>query len=478
MSNRLAAVADIPEKPARTKGRSLDLLKTLIEERQGKPPVDDFGKFERDLRDRMAEIERDLVAEELERFDIDAPLVLIDGVPHRRVLRCAETYLTAAGPVRVERTLYSTRRDGERAVSALELRAGIVEKYWTPLAAEQAVFMVAHMTPQETEDLCAKLGRMQPSKSSLDRLPKQLSSEWEARRELFEKTVRADDLVPAEAVTIAVSLDGVMVPMRDGDRGEKRARTAAEGRPASGPAGFQEVGCGTVSFYDATGDRLSTVKLGRMPEFKKSTLKKILTDELGAALAQRPDLKLVTVADGANDNWDFLHGTLPPSTEVIDFYHAAEHLHVALGAAYGEGSVKCRAQFDKLRRVLLEDADGVDKIVRSLVHLTKQHPGSGRIATELAYFRKHRHRMHYATWRDAGLPIGSGVVEAACKTLATQRLKRSGMRWRNEGGQAILTFRALIQSERFDRAWALLAATYKAEVTLAENVVALSDYRR
>ncbi|XYH94934.1 hypothetical protein ACMHYB_45045 [Sorangium sp. So ce1128] len=319
---------------------------------------------------------------------------------------------------------------------------------------------------------------MQPSKSSLDRLPKQLSGEWEAQRESFEKTVRAGDIVPVEAVTVAVSLDGVLVPMRDGGREEKRARTAAEGRPASGPAGYQEVGCGTVSFYDEAGGRLSTVKIGRMPEFKKSTLKKILTEKLGAALAQRPELKLVTVADGANDNWDFLHGALPPSVEVIDFYHAAEHLNVALGAAYGEGTVKCRAQFDKLRLVLLEDPDGVEKIIRSLVHLTKQHPGSRRIGTELAYFRKHRRRMRYATWRAAFLPIGSGVVEAACKTLAAQRMKRSGMRWRHEGGQAILTFRGLIQSERFDGAWALLAATYKTEVTLFENVIALSDCRR
>ncbi|XYH94933.1 hypothetical protein ACMHYB_45040 [Sorangium sp. So ce1128] len=120
------------------------MLKSFIQEREGKPPAGDFGTFERDLRSKMAEIERDLVAEELERLDVDAPVVLIDGVPHRRVLRCEETYLSAAGPVRVERTLYSTRRDGERAVSALELRAGIVENYWTPLAAEQAVFMVAH----------------------------------------------------------------------------------------------------------------------------------------------------------------------------------------------------------------------------------------------------------------------------------------------------------------------------------------------
>ena len=73
----------------------------------------------------------------------------------------------------------------------------------------------------------------------------------------------------------------------------------------------------------------------------------------------------------------------------------------------------------------------------------------------------------------ANLPIGSGVMEAACKTLATQRMKRSGMRWRQQGGQAILTLRALAQSDRFDRAWRKLGETYKREVGLPDNVVPL-----
>ena len=61
--------------------------------------------------------------------------------------------------------------------------------------------------------------------------------------------------------------------------------------------------------------------------------------------------------------------------------------------------------------------------------------------------------MRYAALKEQGLPIGSGVTEAACKTLATQRMKRSGMRWGEQGGQAILSFRALVQSNRFERAW-------------------------
>jgi hypothetical protein len=67
--------------------------------------------------------------------------------------------------------------------------------------------------------------------------------------------------------------------------------------------------------------------------------------------------------------------------------------------------------------------------------------------------------MRYAQTKARPLPIGSGVGEAACKPLVTQRLKRSGLRWRHEGGQGILTFRALVQSGRFDHGWQLLAQT-------------------
>ena len=87
-------------------------------------------------------------------------------------------------------------------------------------------------------------------------------------------------------------------------------------------------------------------------------------------------------------------------------------------------------------------------------------PDRAETERELAFFRKHRHRMRYHALKEEGIAIGSGVVEAANKTLVTQRMKRSGMRWRIVGGQAVLTFRALIKSGRFERAWkALISAT-------------------
>jgi hypothetical protein len=81
--------------------------------------------------------------------------------------------------------------------------------------------------------------------------------------------------------------------------------------------------------------------------------------------------------------------------------------------------------------------------------------------------------MRYAELKARGFPIGSGVVEAACKTLVTQRLKLSGMRWSTARAQAVLTPRGWDQSERFDQAWAIVAATFHTEVTVLANVTVL-----
>jgi hypothetical protein len=307
-----------------------------------------------------------------------------------------------------------------------------------------------------------------------------LQAGWKDRAEVVESELRKAEHVPDDAATICVSLDGVMAPMRDGDAAAKRKASAENGQLTRGPAGYREVGCGTISFYDAEGAFLKTVRMGRMPETKKSTLKDMLRSELGQAFAERPDLKLVAVADGANDNWSYLQDEVldfldddHPKVAILDFFHATEHISAALGAMYGEGSVKARTKFNEYRGLLLEDPKGVEKVIRSLAYLKKQFPKVEKLTQVLAYIRRHRHMMRYAAYRDEALPIGSGVIEAACKTLVTQRMKNSGMRWGQEGGQAVLTLRSWTQSDRFDRAWALIAAEYRLKVTTLANVVRL-----
>jgi len=110
--------------------------------------------------------------------------------------------------------------------------------------------------------------------------------------------------------------------------------------------------------------------------------------------------------------------------------------------------------------------------------LKKKHPRRAKLATELNYFRNNRHRMQYAMALANHLPIGSGVTEAACKTLVTQRLKCSGMRWKTAGGQGVLTIRGLIQSNRFDAGWQLLSSTYRQAVSMPDNIVPLNARNR
>jgi hypothetical protein len=425
-----------------------------------------FAKIEAEITEAARCLVRAALAEELVRRDVDAPAVMVDGVRHNRALRAAQTYMTVAGEVTVERNLYRLR--GERCVCPVELRSGIIEGFWTPGAARAAAWTVAHVPPAEAEEFFARHVGMSPSRSSLDRLPKALSAHWEDARPQYEADVRAVEVVPAVAVAVAVSLDGVLTPMKDGGRADKRAATAAEGRPTKGPAGYREVGVGTVSLYDADGERLSTVVQGRMPESKKAELKASLAEELQHIRAQRPDLVVVKVADGARDNWTWLSRVAPGGIEVVDYFHAAQHLRTAVDAAHGEGTPRALAVAAKLRERLLTP-NGVESVIRSLRHLATSHPKSKVLRRELAYFRNNRRRMRYHEIRERNLPIGSGIVEASCKTLVTERLKRSGMRWLNKGGQAILTLRALVHSDRFDRAWPMLAARYCADVRPANN---------
>jgi hypothetical protein len=434
-----------------------------------------FAELEREAHEHAMQLERKAVEAMLSEGDIDAPAVLIDGKIHRRVLRSSQTYITAAGEVQVQRTLYKDRsRPGSQAVSALDLQVGIVEGYWTPRAASQAWWLVSQMTPGKAEKLLGRIANMTPSKSSLDRLPKQLSSRWEQHREAFEQSLQAQHVVPEQARVLAVSLDGVMAPMQEADKEQTRSETRAKGKRMGGPAGYQEVACGSLALYDEDGNVLQAVRLARSPEKGKKTLKASLVAELARITAQRADLRVVKVADGAKDNWRFLGKQILDGTEILDFYHAAEHLKEALNSAYVATKPESLTRFATLRSVLREHPEGVERVIRALAYLHKKYPRRKTITRELNYFRNNRHRMRYQSYAEQGLPIGSGIIEATCKTLVSERLKLSGMRWSHQGAQAVLTPRALEQSQRFDQAWALLAATFHAQVTTLHNLQLLA----
>ncbi len=128
---------------------------------------------------------------------------------------------------------------------------------------------------------------------------------------------------------------------------------------------------------------------------------------------------------------------------------------------FGPDSAEGEAWFEKWRHVLRHDPKGAGKVIDALRYLLHKGKGSADIARGLGYFRNNQNRMNYSEVADAGYPIGSCAVEAANKVLVNSRMKRSGQRWGRDGGQGVLTFRSLLRSGRFDRAWAVPARSWQ-----------------
>ena len=148
--------------------------------------VPDFEQFERELHEQIMNLEREYLAEDLACYDVAAPSIEVGGLRYQPVLKAAETYLSAAGPVRVERHLYRPAGRTAKSICPLELRAGIIHGYWTPRAAGHGAFVLAQLPASAAEALFEELGAMQPSRSTLERLPRTLSVHWEAHRQEWE----------------------------------------------------------------------------------------------------------------------------------------------------------------------------------------------------------------------------------------------------------------------------------------------------
>ena len=427
---------DLSELPAEVAEAVAQVVDFCRNQARSDPSAETFETVETGLREAMNGLGCKLLGAWAESRDDGASRIERDGQSWFRVAATPKTIMTTLGPVVFRRARY---RNGASSTSLVPVdeSLGLIDDYLTRPAAQLGLMMMGHCTPREAEEFFAKMGGMTPSVSTLQRLTQSMHERWESIASETLKSIRAAEDIPADAVTASVSLDGVMVALRAGEDG------CAE-------ACWREASCGTVSFHDAKGNRLKTLYLGRMPESGKVRLKAQLASEVAHIRRVRPEIRIGAVADGAADNWTFLE-SLSPETEVIDFWHACEHLRVASDHAVAPH------WFEKHREILRHDPRGVAKVIRALCYLRDSAKGDRtEIERELAYFRKHRHRMRYRALKEEGVAIGSGVVEAACKTLVVQRLKRSGMRWRIVGGQAVLTFRALIKSGLFDQAWAAL----------------------
>ncbi|MEI7733693.1 MAG: ISKra4 family transposase [Verrucomicrobiota bacterium] len=167
----------------------------------------------------------------------------------------------------------------------------------------------------------------------------------------------------------------------------------------------------------------------------------------GSAKAQQ----LVLLVDGAASLETVGRLNFPGAIQIVDFYHAMEHVGAVLEALWGKDHPATKKQRGKWAKLLLQD--GVEKMIGQARQLAGAPPCRAKVEQALGYFVRNVARMQYGTFRQRGYFIGSGVIEAGCKTVIGMRCKQSGMRWSEPGAENILTFRCLKHSHRLDSFW-------------------------
>jgi hypothetical protein len=440
----------------------------------------DYGAIEQRIADALGEVERGLHAQVLAKLDIDVPAIRVWGDEYRRIGRFESDYHTLVGTVRVMRTVYrKTERNGD-TLDPVSVRAGVVADGWLPHTARAMAYLIAQGTSREAEATGRELGRLPYSRSSFERVGHEVGALYRRAQTRIEDVLIQEYAVPAEARSVSISIDRVALPMEEPIETAPvpvdppwvaAVMAAAPPHPAEVQAVLDEQTQGdapkiarnfrmayvaTVTLHNADGDALHTIRYGRMPKGDVRGLCRGLARDVTAMRAQRPELKVAYLTDGATEFETLYDQHLkmplgPAVVSLIDFWHAAEYL----GAAARVFEIKRKAkpgQFRRWRHALKHDDGAAAQIVEQLEQSGLEKvmlDGVRPVEAAIRYFRARLPRMDYAAARREALPIGSGNVEATCKSLVTVRMKRPGARWKHTTGDEVMQLRALQLSDRW-----------------------------
>ncbi len=423
--------------------------------------------FEKELKAALDEAGRSLLEQTFNRLEPAdkeqvAPRVRYHKQTYRRNKRTRTQVMTTFGPITLRSWLYLCDEDGEPGLHPLHLGLGIGAGTATPALLGRVARMAVDHTQAEVR---AWLRREHGLVWSNTRLRAALRcfrrglmpfvpALQQARLLLWLQ--QAEQSRGRHRPVLAVGRDGIMLPMRSGC--------------------YEEGSTATVSVYDRRRRRLGTVYLGQMPQTKQVALSQALTGLLEGVLRAYtgPVPRLAYVTDKGSAPEDYYRRVLQAMRHprdgkplvwewVLDFYHVCVYLGHMAEALFGTQTAAQAAWLARMRRWLLERPHGAAQVARSAMQLLGRRTMSKAQRESFwkayRYLRRHARWMDYAGYRRRGLPIGSGVTEAACKTVFTQRFKRSGMRWERESGQVILDLRVALLSGVWDEACARDLAT-------------------
>ena len=286
---------------------------------------------------------------------------------------------------------------------------------------------------------------------SVERVSEALGGQIECSSERERELALSGKLVSFPPVPLLyLALDGTGVPV------VSRETEGRKGKDPTGKAKTREAKLGCVftqTKVDEEGyplrDPESTTYVGAI-ETAEEFGRRIYAEAVRRGLTRA--VKFVVLGDGAPWIWGIAEEHFPGAIHIVDLYHAREHLVSLAKIAYEVDSVRWKQWL--AARVEQLDAGEIESLVISLRRLRSQGE-TVRDPTDKAidYFQTNRQRMRYADFRRQGLFVGSGVIEAGCKTIIGQRLKRSGMHWTVRGANAIIALRCCRMSGRWEEFW-------------------------
>jgi len=366
-------------------------------------------------------------------------------------LKCKEV-LTILGSLTYRRSMFQcpacqrTRYPGDEQLDMIETTRSPGLRRMMARAGSRSTFK------EGREDLKIYAG-IEVSAKDMERVAEGIGQQMEnwasqERKEILQHPVQ----LPSKKTLpiLYISYDGTGVPMT------QQELTGRKGKQADGSAKTREAKLGCVftqTSTDARGvpvrDPDSTSFVGAIEPVEDFGWR-IYGEAMRRGLSEAQ--RVVVLADSALWTKNLAQMHFPEATFIIDLYHARQHISELCKTLFAKSEKKIRQQ--RLRWWTDLDDGKVDKIIRQ----AQQHPpqeaeAQNKAKTEIHYLEKNAQYMRYAQFRAQGLFVGSGVVEAGCKTLIGQRLKQSGMEWSVRGANAIISLRCILMSGRFEDYW-------------------------
>jgi hypothetical protein len=358
---------------------------------------------------------------------------------------------TILGEIIFERAVFVCPRCGARGYPADEL-LGVVGTGFSPGTQRLMARAGQRDTFKEGRDDLREFAEIRVTAKDVERVAEGVGEAVRVWQERQRMQIQAQEETgpPEEALTLYVCYDGTGVPMVPWEtQGRKGKQPDGSGRTREA-----KLGCVfTQTTVDEEGyavrDESSTTFAGAI-ESSDQFGERIYHEALRRGLSGAH--RTAVLADGARYNWEIAALHFPQATQIVDLFHAREHLGLMCSLLIpggGKAKERLRNRWEKLLD------EGRVQTILSEAHAQTPRSGKRRTALkrESGYFRNNAHRMRYDEFRAQGLFVGSGVVEAGCKTVIGKRLKQSGMEWTVRGANAIIALRCCHLSGRMEEFW-------------------------